>query len=509
MARVRLLEVDYALRVNLNVGTLTGSSDAVHVMLPIRVVSPISLDPPPSGPMKPSSSSVIHLNTPKPYNAVADKEETSQRPIHRRTSTSASKRPEEGCHLSSRKCGPPPLNLPNMDVRPPPSGLPVSSSTYAKANMNLHLRPTELAASRSGVLTHAPEPSYPTSHVLHDFGNLESVEDLDSVLGDIPGSVSMLEQTNVSLDLRHSSLNTGSSNSGANYYEHEELASDEEIEMMVDCASARIQDEGYFAQQLLPREGPRQPTSDKKPTTDESPEQHIETQLRQEQIGNTPLKRSLPLRPLADHQQVVHDATGRGRPADNQVHLTANRRRLNPSLSPKRPTFSERVQMKKMQAHQISSRGRNNVQLRESLRCDTDSDATEQSESPESLYSVAQSSATPYSETSEDDTQTMETSVSSRPSNTRVREPPSDSKRHANHGPFVPSRIKSAPVRQGLHTSNITVRESEGTDISPVRRRIAMLEERTRQDIGGPRPSLSARHTSSSIPSQPYGTLRK
>lgn len=505
MARVRLLEVDYALRVNLNVGTLAGSSDAVHVMLPIRVVSPISLDPPPSGPMKPSSSSVIHLNTPKQLNAVPDKNEASQRPMHSQTSTSALKRPEEGCHLSSRKRGPPPLNLPNMDRRPPPSGLPVSSSTYAKVNMNLQLRPTELEASRSGVLTHAPVPSYPTSHVLHDFGNLESAEDLDSVFGDIPGSVSMLEQTNVSLDLRHSSLITGSSNSGADYYEHEELASDEEIEMMVDCASARIQDEGYFAQQLLPREGPRQPTSDKKPTTDESPVQHIETQ---QQTGNTPLKRSLPPRPLADHQQVVHDATGRGRPADNQVHLTANRRRLNPSLSPKRPTFSERVQMKKMQAHQISSRGRNNVQLRESLRCDTDSDATEKSESPESLYSVAQSSATPYSETSEDDTQTMN-SVSSRPSDMRVREPPPDSKTHADHGPFVPTRIKSAPVRQGLHTSNITVRESEGTDISPVRRRIAMLEERTRQDIGGPRPSLSARHTSSSIPSQPYGTLRK
>lgn len=508
MARVRLLEVDYALRVNLNVGTLAGSSDAVHVMLPIRVVSPISLDPPPSGPMKPPSSAVIHLNTPKQLNAVSDKNEASQHSIHSRTSTSAPKRPEEGCHLSSRKRGPPPLNLPIMDRRPPPSGLPVSSSTYAKANINLHLRPTQLEASRSGVLT-APVPSYPTSHVLHDFGNLESVEDLDSVLGDIPGSVSMLEQTNVSLDLRHSSLNTGSSNSGADYYEHEELASDEEIEMMVDCASARIQDEGYFAQQLLRREGPRQPTSEKKPTTDKSPVQHIETQLRREQTGNTPLKRALPPRPLADHQQVVHDATDRGRHADNQVRLTANRRRLNPSLSPKRPTFSERVQMKKMQAHQINSRGRNDVQLRESLHCDSDSDATEQSESPESLYSVAQSSATPYSEASEDDAQTFETSVSSRLTNMRVREPLSDSRRHADHGPFVPSRIKSAPVRRGLHTPSITIRESEGTDISPVRRRIAMLEERTRQDIGGPRPSLTARHTSSSIPSQRYGTLRK
>ena len=66
--RARLIEVDYTIRVSLNTNNITGTSEAVHVSLPIRIVNFISLDPPPSGQFLQSSnrpSSIIELDSPK------------------------------------------------------------------------------------------------------------------------------------------------------------------------------------------------------------------------------------------------------------------------------------------------------------------------------------------------------------------------------------------------------------------------------------------------------------
>ena len=131
------------------------------------------------------------------------------------------------------------------------------------------------------------------------------------------------------------------------------------------------------------------------------------------------------------------------------------------------------------------------------------SDDTEQSESPESIYT--ETSATPYSQFSEDD-RGLKSSDAPSTDKTRNRNlPPFGEHPHITNptAPIMPTRIRSAPAQKlrNIHDRQViaSVRHTQflGTesDISPVRRKIALLEEKTMQEAIGFRPPFTSRYT--------------
>ncbi|EJC98648.1 uncharacterized protein FOMMEDRAFT_149041 [Fomitiporia mediterranea MF3/22] len=233
--RARLIEVDYAIRVALGVSSMTGNSEAVHVTLPICVVNFISLDPPPCDPISSVStllSSVIELDTPKP-------EEYSQSDSH---------------------------VIGGMRMEQSPSeGFAPQYSTVEREDL---AQDAHLAYPPS---RNMPLPDLSDEHIMHDLGNVEDADDLNRTLGDIPGSSSLLDEEDITVDYKLSdySMLSGMRNScildssltgvhvsynrenfesadvDDEFAEEEDLGSDEEVERMVGCASARI-DMGAF-----------------------------------------------------------------------------------------------------------------------------------------------------------------------------------------------------------------------------------------------------------------------
>ncbi|KAL5519604.1 hypothetical protein ACEPAH_1287 [Sanghuangporus vaninii] len=241
--RARLVEVDYAVRVALGVSSIAGNSEAVHVTLPIRVVNFISLDPPPSEPiMAVSPTSVIELDTPRQEKySDLDFEETA-------TMDSLSDVSTDG------HCG---EEVTHTELR----------GILKRARASTLPRNAKL-----------PSSMFPAAHTVHDLGSMEDADDLNGVLGDIPGSVSILEETDITIDGADSGYSEGGCSNHSNGFdrmrrtksgylnmqghtmdvpekehhdsfedgaEEEDIGSDEELEKMVGCASARI-DSGAF-----------------------------------------------------------------------------------------------------------------------------------------------------------------------------------------------------------------------------------------------------------------------
>ncbi|KAL5536114.1 hypothetical protein ACEPAF_4219 [Sanghuangporus sanghuang] len=241
--RARLVEVDYAIRVALGVSSIAGNSEAVHVTLPIRVVNFISLDPPPSEPiMSVSPTSVIELDTPRQEKySDLDFEETA-------TMESLSDVSTDG------HCG--------------------EEVTHTKLRGILK-RARASTLPRNAKL---PSSTFPAAHTVHDLGSMEDADDLNGVLGDIPGSVSILEETDITIDAADSGYSEGGCSNRSDGFgcmrrtkngylnmqghtadvaeeeyhdsfedgaEEGDIGSDEELEKMVGCASARI-DSGAF-----------------------------------------------------------------------------------------------------------------------------------------------------------------------------------------------------------------------------------------------------------------------
>lgn len=235
--RARLVEVEYALRVSLSVGSLTGTSEAVHVVLPIRIVNFISLDPPPSEPLiVATSSSVIALDTPR--TDVRDSQSFSLEP-----STTRSMLKGQPMVASLSK------SFSDNTRR--------TRHNDAKSYMN---ESSKRARQRPNAYCEKPLP-IPTPSVassLHDLGSVESADDLDCLLGDIPGSASILEESDIAATSTFYDSGygeeTGSdsdgdgnqdfTSDGCGYEEEEDsedVGSDEELERMVECASTTLE----------------------------------------------------------------------------------------------------------------------------------------------------------------------------------------------------------------------------------------------------------------------------
>ncbi|KAH8111898.1 hypothetical protein DFH11DRAFT_1610591 [Phellopilus nigrolimitatus] len=228
--RTRLVEVDYALRVSLGVGSIAGNSDAVHVTLPIRVVNFVSLDPPPSGPVMPvSASSMIELDTPRPAYYRED------HPVSERSgSRLPGSRQSKHDSTSQRTAG---------------VGLPGAGDALDHVRFGVH-------AHQAHARRDVPLPALPTAHTLHDLGGVEDTDELDCAFGDIPGSASILEGADSGYSEGGCSDGNGRLDEYDDGYEDEEerghgdygdgsgaddVESDEELERMVGCASARLE----------------------------------------------------------------------------------------------------------------------------------------------------------------------------------------------------------------------------------------------------------------------------
>lgn len=251
--RARLVEVEYFLRVSLGVSSLTGTSEAVHVVLPIRIVNFISLDPPSSEPLiVTTSNSVISLDTPR-----ADLRDSQSFIM-------------EGSHTRSMINEQPMVASASEKRKPSKSNREdISSSRSGEASEQKYRRPHRHHEKP------LPVPTLATANTLHDLGSVESAEHLHGLLGEIPGSVSILEESDISVSLCDSGYNEeGTSDSDTSYtmgedefseeqgysydsYERsgsEDVESDEELERMVGCASAQmVSDAAFFDPQPAAR----------------------------------------------------------------------------------------------------------------------------------------------------------------------------------------------------------------------------------------------------------------
>lgn len=177
ISRARLVEVDYTVRVSLGVGSITGVAEAVHVGIPIRIINFISLDPPPSEPLKAAvpKASVIGLNTPK-----ANLDPNDGYPSK-----------GVGGPRKHRRDGPKHPTSAMGDVQP--EGCLRTAYQLSQASRSGNMSDFSTSSSLS---------SGPASNesLQYDMGNAEDAEGLDCILGDIPGSTSILEETDISFE---------------------------------------------------------------------------------------------------------------------------------------------------------------------------------------------------------------------------------------------------------------------------------------------------------------------
>ena len=126
-------------------------------------------------------------------------------------------------------------------------GLPMTRNAYHYVQSDHHIpsNPRQLhkqSASEGRIQT------LPTFHALHDLGNIEDSIELEGALGGIPGSASILEESDISAEPgfgegQFDGIDYGEDYMGISHNDEdrEELVdSDDELEMMVGCASAAV-----------------------------------------------------------------------------------------------------------------------------------------------------------------------------------------------------------------------------------------------------------------------------
>ncbi|KAI5119773.1 hypothetical protein M0805_009244 [Coniferiporia weirii] len=504
--RARLLEVEYTLRVSLGVGSITGSSDAVHVVLPIRVVNFVSLDPPPSGPVLPASMpSIIELNTPKPgvHQTYPDAERMRS---HRSTRPQAS------------------------SVRVSAKGKGISES----GDVFKHMYPDSRFLGDAGV----SPPIRLTSHMLHDLGGMEDADDLHGLLGEIPGSVSVLEKTNIAMaadpgysegefngyvyagdcDRHDDSRGQGRQeyDSHSDYDAAEDCESDEELERVVGRASAQP-DAGAFQAYGLTAPYDRAGRA----------HEYTRAQLC---ASNTEYDvNATNGRTCSSRSEYTHEAS-RARPVQGTAHdVRAQNSRRYAAASPRRNNFAERVRGERA-CEYLSPERRPEPEIGPGLHAGGISSLSPVLHIPDNssclLYETpldylapapAQMSSSKHAPV----TRKLGGGPSKLPAQRRRPQDPRPAAMRASTTPSnsthelsrFDSALYSLPTSTDIYTLPSSNSTMAGSGMNAVQARIAMLEQKTREQVNSmssSRPVVVSRSiTTDSIPAVSYYAYRK